>query len=227
MQRPSKNAFEIKYDIIGEAKNLSKSATLLNRIIEWKQEGISWEPDPRHTELVIKHLGLEGGKVAVTPGVREHDRRRPKAGGAGGAEELPMDMVIVATQDRLGDAVVRVGDKVHVKGHGAGTVTSIKHIDHGQSPGTRKTPEVNRKVEVKYEDGTKYWCDPRQLKADVERKYCDECGCVHGYGELPMEGVGEVFLAKRRRRRGDGDSSGPGGGHRARQSRCRIDAIEK
>lgn len=41
----------------------------LNRIISWTREGVTWEPDPRHVDLVVKALGVTG-KV-VTPLVKE------------------------------------------------------------------------------------------------------------------------------------------------------------
>ena len=44
---------------------------ILNGIVSWKDDGIQYEPDQRHVEIVIKALGLEEGKSVVTPGVKE------------------------------------------------------------------------------------------------------------------------------------------------------------
>ena len=39
---------------------------VLNRIITWKEDGISWEPDARHAELVISLLGDGPGGTKFT-----------------------------------------------------------------------------------------------------------------------------------------------------------------
>ena len=68
-----KASFEIKTEILGEDEGLQKEARLLNRIITWRHGGVSWEPDPRHCELVWKELGLDPKttKPLMVPGVRE------------------------------------------------------------------------------------------------------------------------------------------------------------
>ena len=55
----------------------TKELRLLNRIIRWTARGITWEPDPRHVELVLQGFGLDDGKSSpvVTPGDREAARR--------------------------------------------------------------------------------------------------------------------------------------------------------
>lgn len=54
-----------------------KELRLLNRILRWTEHGISWEPDPRHVELILPSLDLSGddAKLVVTPGSRESTRR--------------------------------------------------------------------------------------------------------------------------------------------------------
>eukprot|EP00969_Alexandrium_andersonii_P328790 14528385-Alexandrium_andersonii.AAC.1 len=43
---------------------------VLNRIVTWTDEGIWYEADQRHAELIIKGLGMkEDSKGVVTPGV--------------------------------------------------------------------------------------------------------------------------------------------------------------
>eukprot|EP00973_Karenia_brevis_P019473 2671720-Karenia_brevis.AAC.1 len=39
----------------------------LGRVISFKPWGIQYEPDPAHAEMVVKELGLEGAKPAMTP----------------------------------------------------------------------------------------------------------------------------------------------------------------
>ena len=68
-----KGHFQIKTEVLGEDKALLKEARLLNRVIRWRKDGIVWEPDPRHCELVWRELGMDPKvtKLLVAPGVRE------------------------------------------------------------------------------------------------------------------------------------------------------------
>ena len=47
-----------------------KSITILNRCVEWKTDGIHYEADPRHAEILIRELKLEGTKPVVSPGIK-------------------------------------------------------------------------------------------------------------------------------------------------------------
>ena len=47
-----------------------QSIKMLNRQISWKDSEIHWEADPRHVEILAKHLGLEGASTVETPGDR-------------------------------------------------------------------------------------------------------------------------------------------------------------
>ena len=40
-------------------------------ILTWTKDGISYEADPRHAEIVIDELGLKDAKGVVTPGTTE------------------------------------------------------------------------------------------------------------------------------------------------------------
>ena len=42
----------------------------LNRLISWDSEGITWEPDPRHVDILCQNIGPTGSKVTV-PLVKE------------------------------------------------------------------------------------------------------------------------------------------------------------
>ena len=58
-----KKRFEIKdKGILGPEPQDLKEIRLLNRIIAWEQDGIRFEADQRHGEILAKHLGL-GPKV--------------------------------------------------------------------------------------------------------------------------------------------------------------------
>ena len=51
---------------LGFSENDDKHCTVLNRPIEFTVDedgsGVSCEPDPRHAELLLEHLGLDGTK---------------------------------------------------------------------------------------------------------------------------------------------------------------------
>ena len=44
--------------------------TVLNRVLRWDAQGIQYEADPRHAEIIIRELGLLGSKGVSTPGVK-------------------------------------------------------------------------------------------------------------------------------------------------------------
>ena len=52
-----------------------KEMKILNRIVRIDHEGLAYEADPRHVELLVKSLGLEDCKFSSTPGTTEHDLR--------------------------------------------------------------------------------------------------------------------------------------------------------
>lgn len=54
----------------GNSKGDHQEVKLLNRAMRITQEGVEVEADPRHAELIIKELGLAGGRSASTPAVR-------------------------------------------------------------------------------------------------------------------------------------------------------------
>ena len=47
-----------------------QSIRVLGRVVEWTADGITWEADPRHAELVRKSFGVTGRSV-TTPGVKD------------------------------------------------------------------------------------------------------------------------------------------------------------
>ena len=57
---------------LGPEKGDDKSIRLLSRVIEWKEEGISYEADQRHADIIVREMGLnKGGKTVITPGIKE------------------------------------------------------------------------------------------------------------------------------------------------------------
>jgi hypothetical protein len=58
----------------GPGVNDGKSFRILNRIITWKEDGIHYEVDQRHAEIIIRQLGLRDNSNALsTPGIKASD----------------------------------------------------------------------------------------------------------------------------------------------------------
>jgi len=70
-----KRVYEIDFKArLGPNEGDTKMIRLLNRIIEWKHNGIYMEADPRHAEIMVKHLNLEG----CTPLAAPNEKINPK-----------------------------------------------------------------------------------------------------------------------------------------------------
>ena len=64
-------------------KSDDKAITILNRCVEWTSEGILYEPDPRHVEILVNELGIKDAKAVVSPGVKravvaDEDNKHPE-----------------------------------------------------------------------------------------------------------------------------------------------------
>ena len=59
--------------VLGPGKNDQKEILLLNRVIEWTDQGIQIEADPRHVELILAELGLESAKSLNVTGSKTED----------------------------------------------------------------------------------------------------------------------------------------------------------
>ena len=60
--------YSIKTTIIGEAAHLKKELRVLNRIVRWHPgQGVTYEADPRHAEILARDLKGNLGKVITTP----------------------------------------------------------------------------------------------------------------------------------------------------------------
>eukprot|EP00973_Karenia_brevis_P016985 2330777-Karenia_brevis.AAC.1 len=62
-------AFETKTKVIGPEKDDEKQVKVLNRTVTYMDNGINYEADPRHAELIIHDMKLSGSKEVATPGV--------------------------------------------------------------------------------------------------------------------------------------------------------------
>lgn len=70
---------ESRYDIkyrghIGSQKDDEKSIIMLNRIVEWTDEGVVYNSDQRHADIIVRYLGLGKANGVVTPGEKKHDK---------------------------------------------------------------------------------------------------------------------------------------------------------
>ena len=61
--------YEIQTQRIGSGVGREPEGKILNRIVRWTKEGYEVEADPRHAELVIQQLNLEGTRSLSSPGV--------------------------------------------------------------------------------------------------------------------------------------------------------------
>ena len=84
-----KKAYKVKTQIMGMADGEDKELRVLNRIIRLDSNGYKLEADPRHSEHVIRDLGLEGAKGSRLPGSKDD---RGKVGG-GVEEQSQVDSV--------------------------------------------------------------------------------------------------------------------------------------
>ena len=63
--------FEVTNEFLGPGEGHARQVRILNRVISWTDDGIQYEADQRHAEVVIRQLGLEGAKPVSTPGSRD------------------------------------------------------------------------------------------------------------------------------------------------------------
>ena len=81
-------AYKIKCEILGDGQEELDEIRVLNRVIRRDDHGYTLEADPRHAEIVIRDLGLEGVKISKLPGSQEEHKRA--GGGPAGAGTYPM-----------------------------------------------------------------------------------------------------------------------------------------
>ncbi len=68
--------FELKTEFLGpDPARHVQEVRILNRVVRWEAEGLVYEPDQRHAEIVISELGLTDAKAVSTPGTREEAKR--------------------------------------------------------------------------------------------------------------------------------------------------------
>ena len=70
----SEQHFQVKTEIIGPDAGQLWEARVLHGVIRWKGTSITWEPDPRHVEVMIEQMGLKGAKMLKIPGVNKEKK---------------------------------------------------------------------------------------------------------------------------------------------------------
>ena len=53
-----------------------KEVTILGKCARYEKEGLEYEADPRHVEIMLAQLELADAKEVVTPGAKEEGRTR-------------------------------------------------------------------------------------------------------------------------------------------------------
>ena len=142
-EKTLKQRYKLKVETLGNEEKDLKEIRVLNKVIRISSAGLELEADPRHAELVVKALGLEGASVSKTPGIKHSSVR-----GQGGETE-------VREQES------RAGGKRRVERHDAAERTvlvDVAPMRHGQYGGTisgapeevsrRRAPPVDDLEEV-------------------------------------------------------------------------------
>ena len=69
MENELSKKYEIQTQRLGVGHGREAEVKILNRIVRWTAGGVEMEADPRHAELVVKQLNLEGCRSGSSPGV--------------------------------------------------------------------------------------------------------------------------------------------------------------
>ena len=67
----------IKTEVLGQGPEDKQQVRVLNRILTLTKNGVEYEADPRHAEIVIQDLGLKDAKGVVATGTKEEGMTKP------------------------------------------------------------------------------------------------------------------------------------------------------
>ena len=59
--------YEVKVSLLGPEEHMSQEVRILNRTLAWTADGVTYEPDSKHAELIIKEMQLTEGKSVSSP----------------------------------------------------------------------------------------------------------------------------------------------------------------
>ena len=52
-----RKSFTLKTQVLGPDRGEVRELTILNRVVRWTADGLTWEPDLRHVEAIVNDLG--------------------------------------------------------------------------------------------------------------------------------------------------------------------------
>lgn len=76
VRRTLSDKYKIKVEQLGKGQGQSAEVRILNKVVRITESGIELEADPRHAELVVKDLGLDGAKASAVPGAKSEAKGR-------------------------------------------------------------------------------------------------------------------------------------------------------
>ena len=100
MDAQMRKKLSLKTEILGGDKDDVQSINVLNPQRSWKDGEIHWEADPRHVEILAKHLGLEGASRLKTPGDKNDTDKTDRYRDVDG-EENGLDCETICYVDEL------------------------------------------------------------------------------------------------------------------------------
>ena len=71
MQRRMEQTYEIKAHYLGPVSGMKDEVQILNRTLRWTKEGITYEADQRHAEIVTKEMNMKKANSVSRPPVPE------------------------------------------------------------------------------------------------------------------------------------------------------------
>ena len=61
--------------ILGPERQDDKVADIFYRVVEWHDDELWWEADPRHVEKMLEDIGLEDCKPGAVPGTQRAEEQ--------------------------------------------------------------------------------------------------------------------------------------------------------
>ena len=81
LRKDLEDKYWLKVETTGRDPDDVQELRTLNKVVRLTEEGVELEADPRHAELVIRELGLEGSKGCTAPGVKGNEAEDIDAAG--------------------------------------------------------------------------------------------------------------------------------------------------
>ena len=70
--------YQVKTQTLGPEEGQCKEVKIFNSIVSWHgSEGLTYEANPRHAEIITEQLNLQSAKPISTPGAKEEGRTQP------------------------------------------------------------------------------------------------------------------------------------------------------